>query len=144
MRLTQDGDVRTSALLTAQTFKHICQLPLVHRPKGVLLEVLLEWSRGMILHHYAFKNQCIFPAFSIWFHIFIFMARLGVLGCPWHNMWLSRAQKILRGIPCSLRFTPVYMIILRVISLVCPTKPIATYYSSKIWFDLSCYLRPYH
>ena len=37
MRSTQDGDVRTSARVTVHTFKHICSLPLVHRPKGVLL-----------------------------------------------------------------------------------------------------------
>ena len=35
MRSTQDGDVRTSARV--HTFKHICSLPLIHRPKGVLL-----------------------------------------------------------------------------------------------------------
>ena len=31
------GDVQTSARVTAHAFKHICSLPLVHRPKGVLL-----------------------------------------------------------------------------------------------------------
>ena len=37
MHFTQDGDVRTSARVTVHTFKHVCLLPLGHRPKGVLL-----------------------------------------------------------------------------------------------------------
>ena len=36
MYFAQDGDVRTSACVTAHTFKHIYSLPLVYRPKGVL------------------------------------------------------------------------------------------------------------
>ena len=31
------GDLRKNARVTVLTFKHICSLPLVHRPKGVLL-----------------------------------------------------------------------------------------------------------
>ena len=35
MRFTQNRDIRTSARVTVHTFKHICSLPVVHRPKGV-------------------------------------------------------------------------------------------------------------
>ena len=28
------GDIRTSARVTLRTFKHICSLPRIHRPKG--------------------------------------------------------------------------------------------------------------
>ena len=34
---TQNGDIRKNARVTVHTFKQICSLPLVHRPKSVLL-----------------------------------------------------------------------------------------------------------
>ena len=34
------GDIRKSACVTVHTFKHICSLLLVHRPKGVLLVLI--------------------------------------------------------------------------------------------------------
>ena len=37
VRVTQNGDIRTSARVTVHTFKPICSLPRVHRPKGALL-----------------------------------------------------------------------------------------------------------
>ena len=46
MRFTQNVDIRTSARVTVLTFKHICSLPLIHRPKGVLL-VLYDITANM-------------------------------------------------------------------------------------------------
>ena len=34
------GDIRTSARVTVHTFKRTCSLPLVHRPKRVLLVII--------------------------------------------------------------------------------------------------------
>ena len=42
MRFTQVGDICTSAQVNEPTFKHICSLPLVHRPKGTLLLIYLS------------------------------------------------------------------------------------------------------
>ena len=40
MRFTKDGGAR----VTLHTFKHICSLPLVHRPKGVFLDIIHTYS----------------------------------------------------------------------------------------------------
>ena len=37
MRFTQNGGTRASTRIIVHTFKHICSLPLVHPPEGVLL-----------------------------------------------------------------------------------------------------------
>ena len=43
------GDIRTSARVTMHTFKHICLLPPVHRPKGVILVIKIEGDVFILL-----------------------------------------------------------------------------------------------
>ena len=42
MHCTQHGGYPHERLVTVHTFKHICSLPFIHRPKGVLL--VLKWQ----------------------------------------------------------------------------------------------------
>ena len=67
----------TSARVTAHTLKHICSVPLVHHPKGVLLVISYrraKWrsSNASIPHPYeiSFQGQCF-----AWFRGFPFDAK---------------------------------------------------------------------
>ena len=55
------GGIRTNARVTVHTFKHICLLPIVHRPKGVLLVVILvqmHATKCMAIALFALYSTC--------------------------------------------------------------------------------------
>ena len=54
------GDIRTSARVNVHTFQHICSLPLVHRPKCVLItrdykDVLIDKASPRRLTAYLYQ-----------------------------------------------------------------------------------------